>query len=162
MNAKEVIKNVTEFSWMLARTYVDDFTDTELLVRPVPEANHPAWQLGHMIAGTGQMLAMLGHPAPELPDGFAAAHGPEAAKSDDPKKFATKAEYFALADQMKAATMAAVDATPDSDLDRPAPEAMREYAPTVAAALTVLGAHAMMHAGQFVPVRRKLGKPVLF
>ena len=125
---------------MLARTYVDDFTDAELLVRSVPQANHIAWQFGHMIAGTRQMLAMLGHPAPELPDGFAAAHGPEAAKSDDPKKFATKAEYFALADQMKAATLAAIDATPDSALDQPAPEAMREYAPTVAAALTVLGA----------------------
>ena len=77
MNAKDIIKNIDEFSWMLVRSYVDDFTDAELLVRPVPQANHPAWQFGHMIAGTGQMLAMLGHPAPKLPDGFAEAHGPE-------------------------------------------------------------------------------------
>jgi hypothetical protein len=39
---------------------------------------------------------------------------------------------------------------------------MRAYAPTVGAALTMLGAHPMMHAGQFVTVRRKLGKPILF
>jgi len=26
----------------------------------------------------------------------------------------------------------------------------------------VLGSHWMMHAGQFVPIRRKLGKPPLF
>ena len=162
MDAKRIIKNVTEFSWMLVRSYLSDFTDAELLVRPVPQANHPAWQFGHMIAGTGQMLGMLGHPAPALPDGFVAAHSAESSKSDDAKKFATKDEYFALADKMKAATMAAIDVTPDAALDQPAPEAMREYAPTVAEALTVLGAHAMMHAGQFVPVRRKLGKPVLF
>ena len=162
MNAKDVIKRVAESSWMLARMYVEDFTDAELLVRPVPEANHVAWQFGHMIAGARHMLTVLGHPAPELPEGFAAAYGPEGAKSDDPKKFATKAVYFALADQMKAATLAAIDATPDAALDQPGPEAMREYAPTIGDALTVVGSHAMMHAGQFVPVRRKLGKPVMF
>ena len=162
MNAKDIIKNVAEFSWMLVRSYVDDFTDAELMTRPVPQANHVAWQLGHMIAGTGEMLLMLGHCSPELPDGFAAAHGREADKSDDPKQFATKARYLALADLMKAATLAAIDATPDSALDQPGPEPMREFAPTVASALLVLGSHWLMHAGQFVPVRRKLGKPVLF
>jgi hypothetical protein len=162
MNAKDLIKHHAEFSWMLVRSYADDFTDAELLVRAVPQANHVAWQLGHMIAGTAHMLAMLGQPAPKLPDGFAEAHGREANRSDDPKQFASKAEYFALAEQMKAATLAAVDATPDGDLDNPGPEAMRAYAPTVGAALSVLASHPMMHAGQFVTVRRKLGKPILF
>jgi len=39
---------------------------------------------------------------------------------------------------------------------------MREYAPTVASVLMLLGTHWLMHAGQFVPIRRKLGKPALF
>ena len=66
-------------------------------------------------------------------------------------------------DQMKAASLAAVDATPEADLDKPGPEMIcREYAPTVAAMLMVLGTHWLMHAGQFVPIRRKLGKPPLF
>ena len=162
MNAKDIIKNVAEFSWMLVRSYVDDFTDAELMTRPVPEANHVAWQLGHMIGGTREMLTMLGHPSPELPAGFAEAHGREAAKSDDPKKFATKAQYLALGEQMKAATLTAIDATPDGDLDKPAPEAMRGYAPTVGAVLVLLGTHRLMHAGQFVPIRRKLGRKPLF
>jgi len=63
---------------------------------------------------------------------------------------------------MKAATLAAIDATPESSLDQPGPESMREYAPTVSAALLILGTHWLMHAGQFVPIRRKLGKPALF
>jgi hypothetical protein len=162
MNAKDVIKNSAEFSWMLVCQYVSDFTDAELLVRAVPESNHIAWQFGHMIAGTAHMLSMLGQPAPTLPEGFAEAHGRDANKSDDPKQFAPKAQYVALAEQMKAATKAAVDATPDGDMDKPGPEAMRAYAPTVGAALSILGAHPMMHAGQFVTVRRKLGKPILF
>ncbi len=162
MNAKDVIKGSAEFSWTLVCRYVDDFTDAELLVRPVPQANHIAWQLGHMIAGTAKMLTLLGQPAPKLPDGFADAHSRDAVKSDDPKQFATKAQYVALAEQMKAATMAAVDATPEGDLDKPGPEPMRPYAPTVGRALAVIASHPMMHAGQFVPVRRKLGKPILF
>ncbi len=63
---------------------------------------------------------------------------------------------------MKAAVLAAVDATPEADLDKPAPESMRDYAPTVASVLTLLRTHRLMHAGQFVPIRRKLGKPALF
>ena len=40
-------------------------------------------------------------------------------------------------------------------------EAMRDYAPTIGAVFNLIGLHAMMHAGQFVPVRRMLGKPIL-
>ena len=37
---------------------------------------------------------------------------------------------------------------------------MREYAPTVGAVLNLIGVHDLMHAGQFVPVRRMHGKPI--
>jgi hypothetical protein len=33
--------------------------------------------------------------------------------------------------------------------------------PTVASILVLVSTHAMMHCGQFVPVRRALGKPIL-
>jgi hypothetical protein len=39
---------------------------------------------------------------------------------------------------------------------------MREYAPTKAATFMLFGNHLVMHAGQFVPIRRKLGRPPLF
>ena len=142
--------------------YVKDLTDAELLVRSVPGSNHIAWQLGHMIGSVRRMLVSLGHEAPALPDGFEAAHKRETAASDDPAKFLAKAQYLALMDQMKAASLAAVDATSDADLDRPAPERMRQRMPTVGVVLMMLGSHWLMHAGQFVPVRRKLGKPPLF
>jgi hypothetical protein len=142
--------------------YVEDLSDSDLLVRSVPGVNHIAWQLGHLISGDKQMLEMLGHPAPALPEGFAERYTKETVASDDPARFDTKADYLALAEQMKAATLAAVDATPEDTLEAPGPEAMREYAPTIASVLTLLGTHWLMHAGQFVPIRRKLGKPALF
>ncbi len=85
-------------------------TDANLLVRSVPGTNHIAWQLGHAIAGTHEMLAALGHQAPALPEGFAEAHGKATAASNDPAKFLKKAEYLALAERMKAAAVAAVSA----------------------------------------------------
>ena len=162
MNAKDVLKQVVDFSHMVARYYVDDLTDAELLVRSVPGSNHIAWQLGHMIGGTQQMLRELGREAPPLPEGFAEAHSKETSAVDDPARFRTKAEYMALAEKMKTASLLAIDATPDGDLEKPAPESMREYAPTMSAGLGLLGTHWMMHVGQFVPIRRKLGKPPLF
>jgi hypothetical protein len=162
MHPKDLLRQMVEMSHMITHTYVDDLNDADLLVRSVPGANHIAWQLGHLAVGTQHMLGALGQPSPELPAGFAAAHSRETAGSDDPKRFATKSAYLALAERMKAASLAAIDATPDNDLDQPGPESMREYAPTVASVLMLLGSHWLMHVGQFVPIRRKLGKPAIF
>jgi hypothetical protein len=160
--AKNLLRQSIEMGHFVSRAYVEDLTDAELLLRSVPGSNHIAWQLGHMIGSVRVFIAALGRDAPILPDDFEAAHNREAAASDDRAKFAAKAQYLALMDQMKAASLAAVEATPESDLDAPGPESMREYAPTVGAVLMLLGTHWLMHAGQFVPIRRKLGKPPLF
>jgi hypothetical protein len=160
--AKNILHQSIEMAHFLTRAYVEDLTDAELLVRAVPGANHIAWQLGHVIGGLRQMLSAIGRQSPALPEGFAAAYSRETAALDDPARFATKSEYLSLLDQMKAASLAAVDATPDADLDAPGPEEMREYAPTVGAVLMMLGSHLLMHAGHFVPIRRKLGKGPMF
>jgi hypothetical protein len=162
MTAKDVIRQVIEFGQMVVQYYVGDLSDAELLVRSVPGSNHIAWQLGHMIAGTQHILRVLGHSAPELPPGFAAAYTKETSGSDDPSKFTTKEEYLRLLEEMKKAVFKAIEDTPENALDQPGPEEMRAYAPTVSSALLLLGNHLLMHAGQWVPIRRKLGRAALF
>ena len=162
MTAKDLLRQSIEFGYRVTRSFVEDLTDAELLVRSVPTANHIAWQLGHMTASVRRLLLAIGRAAPELPEGFEAAYTKETAALDDPAKFATKAQYLALMEQMKAASLAAVDATPEADLDLPGPEPLRQRIPTVGVLLLMLGSHWLMHAGQFVPIRRKLGKPPLF
>ncbi len=162
MDAKDVLRQVMESSDMIVQAYIGDLTEADLLVRSVPGTNHIAWQLGHLVAGTHKMLLALGRPAPSLPDGFETSYTRETAASDDAAKFPTKAQYLALLGEAKAAVLAAIDATLPSDLDNPGPVEMREYAPTVGSVLMMLGSHWLMHAGQFVPIRRKLGKPALF
>jgi len=161
MTAKDVIKNTLDFCRMVTVEYLKDFSDADLLVRPVPAANHSAWQLGHLITSEHEMISALGHKMPELPAGFVERYTRESARSDQPAEFATKQEYLGLLEKIRAGTLAALNATPEADLEKPAPESMRAYAPTVSAVFLITGTHELMHAGQFVTVRRKLGKPVL-
>ena len=69
---------------------------------------------------------------------------------------------MALLDQVRAGTTAALDGLSDEQLDADAPEHFRAFCPTVGHLFVLIGTHPMMHAGQFVPVRPKLGKPVVF
>jgi hypothetical protein len=99
--------------------------------------------------------------SPALPAGFDAAHTKETATLDDPSKFLSRAEYQDLWKQQRAATYALLDEVPESELDKTDPEKYPEWAPTVAALLAMTGTHALMHCGQWVAVRRQLGKPVV-
>ncbi|MFQ5591995.1 MAG: DinB family protein [Phycisphaerae bacterium] len=161
MTPKDVIKNTIAISHDILTTYLSDLSDADLMVRPVPAANHIAWQLGHLVLSEHQMVTDLGYTMPALPDGFAESYTKETSRSDDSAKFAGKDEYLTLVEQQRSATLSALDALPESDLDKPSPESMREFAPTMGAAFNIIGIHEAMHAAQFVPVRRKLGKPVL-
>jgi hypothetical protein len=99
--------------------------------------------------------------APELPAGFEAAHNKEAVGVNDPARFCTRQQYLDLTDKVHAATVALLDAYPEADFALPAPEALRSICPTMGDMFVLIATHPMMHAGQFVPVRRALGKPVV-
>ena len=49
MSYKQAVARSTIRMYELARLLVSDLSDADLLVRPVPQANHIAWQLGHLI-----------------------------------------------------------------------------------------------------------------
>ena len=161
MTPRDVIKNTVNMCHEVLTSYLGDLSDAELMVRAVPEANHIAWQLGHLIAAEHQMLTDAGCEMPDLPAGFAESYTKETSTSDDPAKFHKKEQYLEWIGQQRAATLAALDGLSEADLDKPTPESMHGYAPTVGIAFNVIGIHVMMHAAQFVAVRRKLGKPVL-
>ncbi|MEE9403497.1 MAG: DinB family protein [Algisphaera sp.] len=162
MNAQDTLKANHATSTMVLKAYVSDFSDADLMVRPGPGCNHAAWQLGHLIASECDLLEMAAPGAAfKLPEGFADQHAKDKNNIDDASQFKTKSEYLALMDQVQAATVTAIENTNESDLDAPGPEAMREWCPTVGTLYVLITAHAMMHAGQLVPVRRALGKPIL-
>lgn len=163
MNARDAIKASFAMPDMICRRYLDDLKDADLLVRPVPGANHIAWQLGHLITSERAIVeAACPGSMPALPAGFAEKHNKDAAGNDDPKAFCKKDEYLKLYDQVRAATFKALDTVKEADFDKPGPEKYRQICPTVASIFLMQPEHWTMHAGQWAIVRRKLGKPPLF
>jgi len=162
MDAKSAIKETFGFSNMVLNSYVADLTDAELLCRPGPGCNHVAWQLGHLICSECDLMNQIqGGSAPQLPTGFGEKHSKECTGSNNPADFYTKQEYTDLADKVHAAAIAMLEAFPEKKLDDPSPENLRSMFPTMGSLFLLIATHSMMHAGQIVPLRRQLGKPVV-
>ncbi|HZT80611.1 MAG TPA: DinB family protein [Gemmataceae bacterium] len=162
MTAKDAIKRAFDTNYWVLNQYLSDLSDADLLVRPVPGANHIAWQLGHLIVSEVRLMNEVPGPKPELPAGFEAQHSKETAGAEPAKGFKTKAEYLALLGKVRESTLARLAALPDADLDRPSNGPVAQFAPTLGAVFMLTANHQLMHAGQFTVVRRKLGKPVVF
>ncbi len=162
MKAQDVLKSTLSTTNMVMRSYLGDLEGADMFVRPGNECNHIAWQLGHLlVSGTDLLRAVAPDLTPALPEGFAEKHTAETAKSDDPSKFCTKDAYLELFDRLDAATIAAIDKVTDSELDQPAPEKWRSWCPTFGHIYVLITTHTMMHVGQWVPIRRTLGKPIV-
>lgn len=161
MTGREAIKSALEGTRKILEWFVKDFSDEDLLVRPLPNANHAAWQIGNVISGDVYFVQFEVPTAkmPELPPGFMEQHGPEGASKDT--GFLTKQEYLDLFAQVRAGTIAALMSLTDDDLDKPSSEKMRPFSPTVGSVFQLASDHTLTHAGQFSVIRRKLGKPIL-
>ncbi len=162
MTAKDVLNMQMDVGLTVLKTYISDWSDQEMLMRPGKGCNHAAWQIGHLIAAEADLLNSVCPGASVLlPAGFVDRHSKETIGVDDPAKFLSKEQYLELFEKQRAATKAALATLPDADLDRPSPEKFRKMFPTVGAIFGLIAGHPLMHAGQFVSVRRQLGKPVL-
>ncbi len=163
MNAKDVLKNNMGMSNMVFTGLLGDLSDADLLVRTSPGANNMAWQLGHLISSERRMIDATCHgTCPALPDGFAEQHSSDKAKSDDDAGYLTKQHYLDLYQKQRAATIAALDKVPEADLDKEAPEFIRQICPNVGQLFALQAMHQMWHVGQLTSLRRHLGKPVMF
>lgn len=163
MNTREAIKLSLDQAEVIVQGYLGDLTDADLLVRPVDGANHIAWQLGHLIASAHWMMdAAYPGSMPALPDGFGAKYKSDTATSNDPAAFHKKDEFLSLAKAQRDAILATLDKQTDADFDRPAPESLRHFLPTIGHVFNMQGAHWLMHAGQWAVIRRKLGRKPLF
>lgn len=163
MNQSELAADLLSRNLDLVKNTVGDFSDADMLARPCPGANHPAWQIGHLINSEMSMLngAKPGA-APALPNGFADKFKKETAGNDDPNFFPKKAELLDAFSKVRAATIAWVKGLTPADMDKPGPERIRGFAPTIGHMVAIIPSHVSMHVGQLQVARRKLGKPVLF
>lgn len=163
MKAQDAIKAALNRAHGMMNLYLKDFSDNDILMRPAPAANHIAWQLGHLIGVENRSAnSMKPNSGIKLPEKFEERHSKDTASVNDPSAFFKVSEYVKLFDEVRAATIANIESFNEQDLDAPGPERLRAMAPTVGDALVLMAIHQTAHAGQFVVVRRLLGKPVLF
>lgn len=163
MKATDVIRIALGHSTTILERYLKGLDDADLLVRPIKGMNCIAWQLGHLLSTERQLVeAVKPGSCPALPAGFDEIHGKDADKPGESSRYLTKSEYETLWTQQREATKAVLDGLSDSDLDKPAPDSLKNFLPTVGAMMLLTGTHATLHLGQFVAVRRQLDKPVAF
>ncbi|WP_337175182.1 DinB family protein [Paludisphaera sp.] len=162
MTAKDLIRGALATSEMIMARYLEGLGKDDLLIRAVPGMNHIAWQVGHLIdSERGMIEAIRPGSSPALPAGFAEAHSRDNASDDDATKFLAPEEYLALWNAQRTATKALLESLPDEELDRADPK-FPSFTPTVGQLLHLAANHPVLHAGQFVAVRRKLGLPIAF
>ncbi len=162
MYAKDLILSQLDTSDQILNAYLGDLSDAELKQRPAPGLNPVAWQIGHLISSERGMIEPLKPGScPALPEGFDEAHGKEAAKVDDTSKYLRWSEYRSLWDAQRAATKAVLAGLSEEGLKAAPPNTFGGMCPTVGHVISFTGGHVQMHVGQFVPLRRKAGKPIV-
>ena len=163
MSISDHIRSTLTLPDSVVNGYLADLSDEDLMQRPHADANHIAWQLGHLISAEHDLNNMVCPDSmPDLPEGFYEKHSKEKAASNDKADFCTKEEYLAAMNAQREGTLALLDRLSDQDLQAPAPENLKQFGETVGAVIAGQAAHWMMHAGQWVVVRRNLGKGPLF
>jgi hypothetical protein len=150
-------------NWEMLKNTLGDFSDSDLMVRPCPGANHTAWQLGHLCNAETFMVSTFDPNAVvKLPEGFDKKFHKDTSTNDDPKFFGTKAELLDQLGKVRSATIGWVKTLKPGDLDKPSNERLRRMCPTLGHVLGLIPNHFSMHVGQMQVIRRKLGKPLLF
>jgi hypothetical protein len=163
MDCKEAIRSSMNVSDFLVQGYLADITPEEMLIRPVPDANHVAWQLGHLIASERHLVeAAVPGSMPELPAGFAERHNKTTAANDSPADFLSKDEYLRLAKETRTATLRVLDTLSEADLDKPVSGRVPPFVKCAGDCFATIGPHWSNHAGQWVVLRRKLRRERLF
>jgi hypothetical protein len=162
MYAKDIIGQTLDTSDHIARAYVADLDVAQMLERPAPGMNPIAWQIGHLLSVEHKIIdGIKPGICPDLPAGFDEAHNKEAALSDDTSKYLTKDEYLTLFAAQRKATKEILAGLSEAEMAAEPANTFGGMCPTIGHMFNFMGSHVMMHVGQFVPVRRKSGKPVV-
>src|SRR4051794_31478991 len=163
MSPTELMSDVITRNADILKMPLADFSQAEMLARPVPGANHATWQIGHMIGSAAHSFAAIAPGlVPQSATGIGEKCTGKTASIDDPAHFPDKTQLLETFAQAYGAIANWVKTQTPEDLNRPTPGRMADFAPTVGHLALMIASHIMMHVGQMQVIRRKLGKPLLF
>lgn len=161
MTDKELLLKVYRQQADLLQAHLSDFSEQDMLLRPCDNANHAAWQVGHLASSTSQLINMcMPGSLPTLPAEFVERHSGKGAKLND--GFESKDALIDRFCDMNDAAIEWLKALNPTDAVKPTPDKLCGFAESVGHLAQMHPVHVMMHLGQIQVIRRKLGKPVLF
>ncbi len=169
MNSKQVIRETLAMADLVARAYMADLSDSDLLLKPHASCNSINWQVGHLILSEHTHMGRIDSSfMPKLPEKFELIYAkPSTGMVNSDSTNLQLASVDQLLDkktlmdcfqQQRQATLRLLDLQTDETLDTPTGV---PYATTRSALFHLQAAHWLMHSGQWVIVRRQLGKPVV-
>jgi hypothetical protein len=104
MAQMDLIANNLASNFEMLKFHLADFSDADLMIRPVPAANHAAWQVGHLVFFETMLCGMYAPgAAPKLAEDAGKTYGKEGASSDDTARFFKKDEALKLLGQARTA-----------------------------------------------------------
>ena len=164
MAHKQMLAEAFSFNLEMLKMALADFSDADMLCRPVPKANHALWQLGHLVNSEVSLVGTcVPGSMPALPEGFDKRFGHDMTSCDDAAKFGfKKQELLDLFAKVRQGSIQWIKAVKIPELDKPCPEKFRKLVPTLGHLAMLIPGHTSMHTGQIQVIRRALGKPVLF
>ena len=162
MTPTELMADVVARNGEILKMTLADFTDEQMLARPVPGANHAAWQVGHLLGSAANMLKEIAPGViPAAVAELGAKYNGKTAHIDDPAYYPSKTDLLEAFSQAYDAIAQWIKSLKPEDLDRPTPGPFADFAPTTGHLVLMAASHIMMHVGQLQVIRRKLGKPLL-
>lgn len=154
----EILLNVFSDHLTWLEEAVADIPDERFAEQPGGIVNHPAWTLSHLNAANGALLGML-----DEPEGASAGEeneqfGPGTIPVTDRGKYASKSELLETLKRRHQLLDAAVRVKHAEYFQRPSPEFLQSFSPTIGPIATyLLASHESYHLAQLMPWRRAAG-----
>jgi len=164
MAQTDILIEMLERSMSMMLKALADFSDVDMLVRPVENANHALWMVGHVCVSEARMVSAV---KPEManivPAAFAENFPQSKDRVNEVLKPMGKAEVITQYEKVRIQTVELVRSINDTELLRPIPSPFSKGSQTtVGFMLNMPVLHSTLHLGQIQVIRRKLGKPWIF
>ncbi|ADV60830.1 hypothetical protein Isop_0233 [Isosphaera pallida ATCC 43644] len=162
MTAHDVLFHSMRMAERIVEAYLGDLGDEELRIPPAPGLNSIAHQLTHLILTESRIVnAIRPGTSPDLPEGFESLAPAEGETEATRARHLSKDRLLGLLETQRRATRGLLESLTAADLAAPMPEPFRALCPTVGGAFNLAFTHYLLHAGQWVAVRRQAGKPIV-
>ncbi len=160
MSNKQYSVELLKFVRGVTTSMLKNFPDDKVAFQPAPTDNHLLWILGHLAHTTDWFASLLdGKDAGGTPKTYGALFDSKSKPKADRKAYPPLSELRKEFERSFNRLVAAVEASSDADLAKPAPGDTGGFVSTRLDAVMKCVWHEGWHTGQLGSLRRALGLP---